>query len=274
MSLKQSLGSKSATIESALRSAFSQVKIPQELQDAVVRAVSDMSQSYKGLQLRPAELNGGDFTEAVARVLQFMAKGQYVALGKKLPPMDKLVSSMEQSNLDDTFRIHVPCHLQAIYDVRNRRGVGHLPGPISANKPDAELVLITARWILAEFVRVLWGIKNHEEAQRAVDLLAIHEPALVEVFDGNLRVISEKKFSVPNQILIMLYAIRPNDSTLDQLCQWLSTKRANVMVALGRLDKRDLVHRFEDGRIRLTSLGNRSANNLCSLDREEVCSPL
>lgn len=196
------------------------------------------------------------------RILQHLATGKYTALGKTLPSMPVFLQNMQGSQLDDSLRIHVPRQLQGIYDVRSRRGVGHLPGPVSANRPDAELLLMVSRWVLAEFVRILSPSSNHTDAQKAVDLLAVHDSPLVQDFEGAKRVISTKALSVSARILILLFNLDSDACHEVDLVEWVRAPRKSVIQELSRLDRRDMIHRFPDGRATLTSLGRIKASEL------------
>lgn len=248
-------------IESTLRSAFATKNVPTEVQDAVCEAVRDMLTRYIKGDMRPSELHAGDFIEAVVRLLQWLATGTYTPIGKSLPPMDVFLKKMETTKVDDTLRIHIPRCLYAMYGVRSRRGVGHLPGKISANKVDATLLLTIARWVLAEFIRLFHG-KGHADAQEAVDLLAVQEVPLVEEFEETKRVITKMKISLPNQVLILLASVESSTLYREELQRFTKSSTTNVRVALKRLDARNLVHLYDDGRVTLTRLGQKDASQL------------
>jgi len=246
-------------VNSEVKVALTSQGVPLELQDALCDSAREMVHNYVGDQLRPSELNGGDFTEAAVRILQFLATGSCTPLGRSLPSMSALLKIMEQSSLDDSLRIHIPRLLQAMYDVRNRRGVSHLPGPVSANKPDAELLLVLARWTLAEFIRIYHG-GSHVDAQRTVDLLAIHDSQFVVDFEGVFRIVAKKLPSAPDQILILLRASEGQAVTKGDLEKWVRSTKNAISTGLTRLDQRNLIHVHADGRIVLTPLGRDEAD--------------
>lgn len=251
-------------VSAALVSALESQDVPRELSERLRASVSEIIDHYVAGRLRPAELHGGDFVEAGARILQFLAEGSYARIGRPLPRFDHLLAQMEASSLDDTLRIHVPRALQMIYDIRNRRGVGHLPGEVSANRSDAELILQVAKWVLAEFIR-LFHTNRVTEAQQIVDALVRRQLTAVQDFEGTLRVVSRRSVSLPNQILTLLLAAEPSEPTLDQIVAWTRGARNVVRTALSRLDRRRVIHRFPDGRIRLTALGQEEAESVLRL---------
>lgn len=251
----------SKPIELAVRSALHSQAVPAELIDALLLAVEQMANQYAEGHIRPSELHGGDFAEAAFRIMQHFSQGSYTALGRTLPKVPTLLSQLEESSLDDSLRVHVPRVLQAIYDIRNRRGVGHLAGRVSANRSDAELILACAKWTLSEFL-VLFHATPHDEAQKVVDLLAAQEMPIVEDFEGTKKLVTKAKVSRPNEILALLLAAEPEVPDARQIREWTGTTPSTLATALLRLSDRRLIHRFEDGRIRLTSLGRRQAEGL------------
>jgi hypothetical protein len=250
-------------VEAALRSGLAAQSVPQDLIDALISSVSQMIDNFVRGHLRPSELNGGDFAEAVVRILQFLASGVSTPLGNSLPRMDQSLQQFLGSSLDDSLRVHLPRLVQATYDIRNRRGVGHLPGPISANQSDAELLLAITKWILAEFLR-LFHASSHQEAQAVIDTMVRRHVPVVEDFEGTLRIVTRANPSLPNRLLALLLAAEHSQPKIEVLSQWARAPRKQVTTALRRLDGRNLIHRYVDGRIALTSVGREEAERLVS----------
>jgi hypothetical protein len=248
-------------VEEALRSALAAQSTPDEIAEAICTALTEMIDQYVAGKLRPAELHGGDFAEATARALQFFVAGRYTALGRSLPRFDVLLGTIEASSLDDSLRIHIPRLLQVMYDIRNRRGVGHLPGPVSVNRSDAELLIQAAKWVAAEFIR-LFHTTSHGEAEELIDSLARRSLPIVQDFEGTLRVITREAVSLPDEILLLLYAAEPAQPTATELVAWTRVSRSRVTTAVSRLDHRNLLHRFSDGRTRLAQPGQEEAERL------------
>jgi hypothetical protein len=247
-------------VAQAIRLGFASQHVPRELQEAVLTSAGDVVDHYVAGRTGPSELSGGHFAEAVARVIQFLGTGSYAPLGKTLVRFPDLMSSFKDMPLDDAMRLHVPRLLQVLYDVRNRRGVGHLPGTVSANRSDAELILTSVKWVLVEFVR-LYHLQDHAAAQHLVDRLMVRHVPHVESFDGALRVVTAEKVSIPDAIVILLGAAG-GEVHRSQLVEWTRAGSAQFSTALKRLDDRNLIHRFADGRIRLTTLGDARSDSL------------
>lgn len=240
-------------------SALATQSVPAELVTALVESVSTMSKLYMQNDLRPSELNAGDFIEAVVRILQWLSTGSYTPLKRSLPPMPKWVGDMEKSALNDGLRIGVPKLLNAMYAVRSRRGVSHIAGEVSANRVDAMLLLTNSRWILAEFVRLYHNVSNHDEAQHAVDLLAVAETPIIEDFEGVNRVITAKPISIPNQMLLLLLNSASSELAMIDLLASIKGKPPIIKQAAKRLDTKNLVHVYDNQRVKLTGIGRAEA---------------
>ena len=246
-------------ISTRLRAALDQVAVPRELQDALLLAVENMSTRYAQNDLRPSELNAGDFIEACVRILQFVGTGSFTPLHRTLPSMPDWLRTMENTTVDDSLRINIPKLIDAMYAVRNRRGVSHIAGKVTANKPDAMLVLTNTRWILAEFVRIFHNIADHEEAQRAVDLLAMNETPVIENFEGIRRVITAKSEPVTNQMLVLLLTSAEGELSKSDLVESIRSTPSNFKVAIKRLEGKNYVHVYNDERVKITVLGRTAA---------------
>lgn len=261
MSSAPLLKSRLDIVTNNVSSALATQSVPTELQDALVEAVSTMSKLYMQNDLRPSELNAGDFIEATVRILQWLATGKHTPLEKSLPPMPTWVQNMESSSLNDSLRITIPKLINAMYTVRSRRGVSHIAGEVSANKVDAMLLLTTSRWILAEFVR-LYHKTSHDEAQRAVDLLALAETPIIEDFEGVRRVITAHSLTIPAQIMLLLLNAGTTASTLDDMVDSIQGTPAAIRKAARRLHVKKYAHIYTDNRITLTGLGRTEAVKL------------
>jgi hypothetical protein len=252
-----------------VRSALGTQSVPDELVNALVESLRTMSKLYMQNDLRPSELNAGDFIEAVVRILQWLSDGKYTPLKRSIPSMPKWVEDMEKTKLNDGLRIGVPKLLNAMYAVRSRRGVSHIAGEVSANRVDAMLLLTNSRWILAEFVR-LYHKSDHDEAQRAVDLLALAQTPIIEDFEGINRVITSKPTSIPDQVLLLLLHAVTSEMAMADLTESIKAKPAVIKQAIKRLDAKSMVHIYDNQRVKLTGLGRADAAKTMAEIQEKI----
>src|SRR5437773_1135054 len=110
----------------AVRDGFVAAGIPERLVDELLESYEEAKRRFHLRDLRPQEVEGGRFSEAVFRVLQHLCGQQVTPLGKTLPKVDKLlVQSENAAGQPDAVRIHIPRTLKLIYDIRNKRDAAH-----------------------------------------------------------------------------------------------------------------------------------------------------
>lgn len=156
-----------------VRQGFVAVGIPTELVDELVEAFSEAKRRFYRDDLRPSEIEGARFSEAVFRILEWATSKTYTALGQNLPKIPTLISRLEQATTaPDSVRFHIPRTLRLIYDVRNKRDVAHLADGIDPNQQDATMVVRNMEWVLAELVRLYHTVSAKEAHRIIVDLVS------------------------------------------------------------------------------------------------------
>jgi hypothetical protein len=89
-----------------------------------------------------------------------------------------MMNTYQQVPNSRSARILLPRMMIGLYDIRNNRGVGHAGADVDPNHMDATAVLYTAKWLMAELVRLLRTLST-EEATAIVDGLIEREVAWV-----------------------------------------------------------------------------------------------
>lgn len=215
-------------------------------------AFAEAKRRYYRDDHRPSEIEGGRFSEAVFRVLQWSTAQKYTPIGKTLPSVPTLIDTLEKAQGADSIRLHIPRTLRLIYDVRNKRDVAHLADGIDPNLQDATLVVRNMEWVLAELVRLFHNVSSTQAHGIIADLVSKDVP-LIQVFDGYPRVLKQLKAS--DHILVLLYWRGAEGATYEQLRAWARpAMRANLRRTLGSLDSQDLLHLRGD-RYLLTHVG-------------------
>lgn len=238
----------------SVRLGFVASGIPEELINELLGSFEEAKQRFYRDDLRPTELEGGRFSEAVFRVLQWATTSKYVKIGKKLPSVDQLIRQLESASGPDSVRLHIPRTLRLIYDIRNKRNVGHLADGIDPNVQDASLVIHNMEWVLAELVRLYHNVSAQEAHGMIADLVSKEVPA-IQVFDGFPRLL--KSLTASDHFLVLLYWCGASGATLADLIAWARpSMRGNARRTLSTLDKKDLIHLTGD-RYVLTRLGER-----------------
>lgn len=237
-----------------VQQGFIAAGIPAELVNELLEAFAEAKRRFYRDDLRPSEIEGARFSEAVFRILEWATTQQYTPLGKTLPSVDTMMKTLLNAKANDSIRIHIPRTLRLIYDVRNKRDVAHLGDGIDPNQQDATMVVRNMEWVLAELVRLYHDVSATQAHGIIVDLVSKDVP-LIQVFDGFPRVLKQLKAS--DHVLALLYWRGVEGGTFTELHSWArAAMRANLKRTLNTLDGKDLLHLNGD-RYVLTHLGER-----------------
>lgn len=93
--------------------------------------------------------------------------------------------------------------LQALYEIRNNRGVGHVGGDVNPNHMDATCVVAMSQWLIGELVRVFHDVST-DEATSAVDALVERTHPTVWKVGNQFRVL-DSDMSMKDKALSLLY---------------------------------------------------------------------
>lgn len=252
------------SLDVRVRQGFIAAGIPAELVEELLEAFAEAKRRFYRDDLRPSEIEGGRFTEAVFRILEWTTTQNYTALGDTLPKVPTLMGKLEQATTAaDSVRFHIPRTLRLIYDVRNKRDVAHLGDGIDPNQQDATLVVRNMEWVLAELVRLFHNVSSAEAHGIIVDLVSKDIP-LIQVFDGFPRVLKQLRAS--DHFLVLLYWRGAEGATLDELRSWArAPMRTQIRRTLNGLDGKDLIHLRAD-RYLLTHLGEKDLESRMLLE--------
>jgi len=188
--------------------------------DALLEAYKEVKENFYLEKFEPSELNGGKMVEACVRILEILTgAATHTPLGaNQIRNMIQKLQSFEQKDATlyhESYRLHIPRVLISIYNLRNRRGVGHLAHDVKSNIMDAIYILNACNWVLAELLRL-----NHtitlDEAQRTVDAL-VERPDLSVYKFKNLSRSLKTNLTRKEQVLLILASHHPNVLTDEYL---------------------------------------------------------
>lgn len=240
-----------------VRQGFLDTGFPEAVVDDVLEAYVEAKRRFFLGDHRPQEVEGGRFSEGVLRLLQHASGKKMTALGKTLPGIDKLLTTLENSaEQPDSVRLHIPRTLRLIYGVRNSRDAAHLGDGIDPNFQDATLVVGCMDWVLGELVRLYHGV-GADRAQEIIENLVTREVPAVQEIDGHPVILSHLR--PREQALLMLYRAGAKGVSLDELADWLRLDRKDhLRDRLSKLDEAKFVlcHPKSD-RYYVTDLGVR-----------------
>jgi len=226
-------------------------KYPDEIVDALISSFNQIYENFIVEKFEPSELNGGKFTEAVVRILEFETNhGKYTPLGGKISNMKDLLDGFALVPKDqsiESFRVTIPRVLFGIYDIRNKRGVGHLGGDVNPNYQDCSYIVGVASWVMCELFRIIFSC-SLSEAQSLVDSLINHPTKLIVNIDDVKRVLNPD-LKLADQVLLVLYHENPSKYTVDELIKCIEPNDNNYFrnKIIGKLHKKRFIERNEYG---------------------------
>lgn len=182
-------------------------RYPNGLVDALLGSYREIEGNFVVKKWKASELDAGHFVESARRILEFELTGSYTPLTQQLSKFtDAVLKQYEQAAGDESYRMLIPRALKAVYNIRNKRGVGHVAG-VSPNEMDATYILYTVKWVLAEIVRLVSGAST-QDTQKAVD--AIVERRLSTIWkEGDITRILDTRMKARDQVLVLLYDSSP-----------------------------------------------------------------
>ncbi|MCH6161751.1 hypothetical protein [Streptomyces marispadix] len=246
------------SLDLQVRQGFKSAGLPNELVEELLDSFAQAKRRFYRDDLRPSMIEGGRFSEAVFRILQWTTMQNYTAIGKTLPSVDRMLATLQNAQGSESVRLHIPRTLRLIYDVRNKRDVAHLADGIDPNVQDTSLVIRNMEWVVAELVRLFHNVPPVEAHRIIVDLVSKDVP-LIQVFDGFPRILKQLRAS--DHFLVLLYWRGPDGATLDELRKWARPPmRTNVRRTLDGLDGKDFIH-FQRDLYMLTHLGEREVED-------------
>ncbi|MEV7494365.1 hypothetical protein AB0O08_26805 [Streptomyces anulatus] len=163
--------------------------------------------NYREGRWEASELNGGKFCEIVYSILNgHLAGDSYPSRATKPARFKDACEDLAKAakTYPESARLTIPRLLIPLYDVRNRRGVGHVGGEVDANHMDATFVLHAAQWVMAELVRIFHSTDIATAAEAVKNLTDRTIPAIWKV--GQVARILDPSMSLANGTLLLLYS--------------------------------------------------------------------
>lgn len=210
----------------------------------------------------PAELDGGQFAEVLARIIYHQDSGTLNAT-RTLDDCLKHIENDAAPHLVEPRHsaIHLGKVLRTIYKLRSQRGAIHITSRYSANHADARLITECVRWCMTETLRLFWSGERESAARAIRELLQFDVPCIGK-FEDTL-IVQRTDLSAEEEILILLHYAGENGFSRKALGDYARTSGASVTRALQKLTAPGMrqVVQFTSGNYRLTDLGSARVRN-------------
>jgi hypothetical protein len=215
--------------------------LPPTLRDELLGAFRQIGKNYRERRWEPSELNGGKLCEIAYSIAKGYVDGAYPKKATKPRNMVTACQALENAtSAPRSIRIQIPRMVIALYEIRNNRNVGHVGGDVDPNHMDALAVLQMAKWIVAEFVRVLHDV-NVDDAAETVEALVERETPIVWEVNGTRRVL-DTTLSMRDKSLVLLHASDGGVLAERDLVSWVEHTNASVY-------RRDVLRKAHKARI-------------------------
>jgi hypothetical protein len=208
----------------------------------------------------PATLDGGQFTEAAARLL-YHQDSRNLNRRRSVSQCLDYVEDPDNNNshyiTDWRSARHICKVLRSVYKFRSDRGAVHIDVDYSANHIDSKLVLENSRWVLAEFLRLFWR-NDLKEVATAIRQLVQFEIPVIGEYEGRL-IVQRTDCTTEEEILILLHHAGENGLSRKEIGSYVQKDQSTITKGLRILssNKRREVLKLPNGNFRLTDIGIR-----------------
>lgn len=206
----------------------------------------------------PAELDGGQFCEILARIYYHQDSGNL----SQSKSFDDCAGYLENDKVPHQITprqngLHVMRVLRTIYKFRSQRGAVHISPTYQPNHMDAKLVIECVRWAMNETLRLFWSGDREVVAKSIRELLQFDVPAVGTFEDVVL--VQRTDLGPEEELLVLLhYAGESGVSRLDigRQAQLNPPAVTRALQKLCAANCRQVVQ-LGSGRYRLTDLGSK-----------------
>lgn len=210
----------------------------------------------------PAELDGGQFCEILARILYHLDSGN-LNLTKGHDECGKYIENSAEPHaiIPRSNALHLIKVSRTIYKFRSDRGAVHISPTYKPNHMDAKLVIECVRWCMNETLRIFWNSDREKVAKAIRELLQFDVPS-IGIFDDIIRV-QRTDLTAEEEIILLLHYAGENGFSRNELGKHSKVSPASVTNSLKKLCRSDILQviQLKNGNYRLTDLGSKRVRN-------------
>jgi hypothetical protein len=150
----------------------------------------------------PAQLDGGQFAEILARLLYHLDSGNL----NRAKGFDDCMQYIEadtnkHSILPRQHALHIARVLRTVYKFRSQRGAVHISPTYAANQMDARLMVECVRWAFNEALRLFWTGDRDLVAKTIRELLDFDVPCIGRF--SNMLLVQRTDLKADQEILVL-----------------------------------------------------------------------
>ncbi len=222
-----------------------------------------MERRYIQRDWEPAELDGGQFCEILARVLYHLdsatpnpGKDFRECVDYVEDPKGHHVGKHAINPRHDG--IHLVRVLATMYKFRSQRGAVHISPSYGPNQMDARFLMESVRWCFNETLRIFWNGDREQVAKTVRELLQFDVPCIGKYEDVLL--VERTDLAPDEEVLVLLHYAGEDGYSRKQIGQYARLAPPRITDALKALtgpDCRQVVYIESLERYRLTGLGSK-----------------
>ncbi len=206
----------------------------------------------------PAELDGGQFCEILARILYHMDSGNL----NRTKDFSDCLSYVENNQNPHAIQprhdaLHIAKVLRTAYKFRSQRGAVHISPTYSPNHMDSKFLIESVRWSMNETLRIFWQGDREAVAKAIRELLQFDVPCIGKFED--ILLVQRTDLTAEEEILVLLHYAGEKGFTRGELGRHSKAAASTITGVVQKLespDYRQIVF-LPSGSYRLTDLGSK-----------------
>lgn len=204
----------------------------------------------------PAELDGGQFAEILARILYHQDSGNLNRSKGFAECCGYIVEEQNRHAIQPRHdALHIVKVLHTIYRFRSQRGAVHISPSYGPNHMDVKFIVEAVRWCMNETLRIFWTGDREAVASAIRELLQFDVPC-VGKFEQMI-VVQRIDLTAEEEILVLLHYAGEKGFTRREIGAHVKAPHQRVGEALKRLESAEIreIITLPSGALRLTDLG-------------------
>jgi hypothetical protein len=231
------------------------------LSESLVDEFISLERRFIQRDWEPAQLDGGQFCEVLARIVYHQDSGNLNA-GKPFDDCAKYVEDEKGQHAHGMQPRHDALHiikvLRTAYKFRSQRGGVHISPTYKPNHMDSRAIIEMVRWAFAETLRLFWKGGDREQVAKAIrELLQFDVPCIGKFED--VIMVQRTDLSAEEEVLVLLHYGGEQGFSRTELGKYAMVSPSSVTGALSKLIDPSLrqITQLQNNRYRLTDLGSK-----------------
>lgn len=206
----------------------------------------------------PAELNGGQFCEILARIIYHVDSGNLNRAKEFRACIDYIEEEKNRHFVQPRHNaIHLASVIKTIYKFRSQRGAVHISPNYKANHLDSKFIVESARWCFSESLRVFCNTDREKTAHIIREIIQFDVPC-VGNYDNRIMV-QRTDLKAEEEILILLHYAGENGLSRSEIGQHAMFSPSSISAGIKKLSSPSMrqIIKLSNSNYRLTDLGEK-----------------